>query len=50
MFKETNPKLIKYTNKEIVICLMKEVGERVALKERKVLIPWEEQMMYALQF
>ena len=35
MFKETNPKLIKYTNKEIVMCLMKEVGERVSLKRKK---------------
>ena len=35
MFKETNPKLIKYINKEIVMCLMKEVGERVALKREK---------------
>ena len=35
MFKETNLKLLKYTNKEIVMCLMKEVGERVALKRKK---------------
>ena len=31
MFKEYNHKAIKYTNKEIVICLMKEVGERFTL-------------------
>ena len=31
MFKEYNHKAIKYTNKEIVICLIKEVGERFTL-------------------
>ena len=30
------------THKTHFITIMKEVGERVALKERKVLIPWEE--------
>ena len=49
MFKEYNPKAIKYTNTEIVMCLMKEVGERVT-KKRKILVPWEEQAMHALQF
>ena len=35
MFKEYNPKAIKYTNTEIVMCLMKEVGERVTKKKGK---------------
>ena len=37
MFKDTNPKLIKYTNTETVMCLMKEVGERITLKRKKII-------------
>ena len=36
MFKEYNPKAIKYTNTEIVMCLMKEVGERVTKKKENI--------------
>ena len=45
MIKDNTPKDIKYTNKEIVMYLMKEVGESVTFKK---IVPWEEHIMYAL--
>ena len=45
MIKESTPKDIKYTNKEIVMYLMKEVGESVTFKK---IVRWEEHIMYAL--